>query len=217
MVPTKLKSGGRVPSVPHRSTPVQRMRGETPCQYFAVSLLFARLFWIADLLYSYWIRKHSPTFCLHFEWMNACKSFLTTNALPSITISCDAHENVAKTIRICVRSELRNMFIIIRNTTWTTANAYEHLRMSDDHFAIIANCWRIAFVSPFAIHSPLCETMLQYTICAICGFCLPLLAEVCQMCYLYYCTAVTASYFENRLNGFALHYSLDMKQHWQHR
>ena len=38
------------------------------------------------------------------------------------------------------------------------ANAYEHLRLlriSGDHFAIIANWWRIAFVSPFAIYSPL--------------------------------------------------------------
>ena len=33
--------------------------------------------------------------------------------------------------------------------------------MSGDHFAIIANWWRIAFVSPFAIYSPLCETSIN--------------------------------------------------------
>ena len=30
---------------------------------------------------------------------------ITTNALPSIRISCDANENVTKTIRICFPSE----------------------------------------------------------------------------------------------------------------
>ena len=33
--------------------------------------------------------------------------------------------------------------------------------MSGDHFAIIANWWRIAFVSPFAINSPLCESSIR--------------------------------------------------------
>ena len=36
--------------------------------------------------------------------LNECLT-LTTNALPSIRISCDAYENVAKTIRICFPSE----------------------------------------------------------------------------------------------------------------
>ena len=49
----------------------------------------------------------------------------------------------------------------MRNTPRTTANAYEHLRMSGKHFAIIANWWRIAFVSPFAIYSPLCESSIS--------------------------------------------------------
>ena len=35
-------------------------------------------------------------------------------------------------------------------TPWTTAIAYEHLRMSGDYLEIIANWWRIAFVTPFA-------------------------------------------------------------------
>ena len=83
---------------------------------------------------------------------------ITTNALPSIRISCDAYENVTKTIRICFPSECYEHVPNIRYTTWNTTNAYEHLRMSGDHFAIIANWWRIAFVSTFAIYSPLCET-----------------------------------------------------------
>ena len=38
-------------------------------------------------------------------------------------------------------------------------NNYECLAITlcGDHFVIIANWWRIAFVSPFAIYSPLCE------------------------------------------------------------
>ena len=47
-------------------------------------------------------------------------------------------------------ANFRSMFPNVRNTPWTTANVYEHIRMPVDHLVIIANWWRIAFVRPFA-------------------------------------------------------------------
>ena len=84
---------------------------------------------------------------------------ILTNVLRSLRISCDAYQNVTKTTRMC---EFWEHVPNIRNTTWTIANTYEHLRMSGDHFAIIAKWWRMAFVSPFAIYSPLSETNITF-------------------------------------------------------
>ena len=38
--------------------------------------------------------------------------------------------------------------------------------MSGYQFTIIANWWRIAFVSPFTIYSPLCETIIKPPVAA---------------------------------------------------
>ena len=96
-------------------------------------------------------------FAFVYGWMLANQYeclMITTHALSSIIISCDCLGNVAKTIRICFPSEFEEHVPNIRNTTWTTANAYEHLRMNGDHFVIIANCWRIAQAhSPYIRHS----------------------------------------------------------------
>ena len=63
-------------------------------------------------------------------------------------------------------ANFRSMFLIfvtpnMRNTPWSTANAFKHLRMSSDHLVIIANWWRIAFVSPFATTRQLMRTALR--------------------------------------------------------
>ena len=43
----------------------------------------------------------------------------------------------------------------------TSTNVWRSLCDPGDHFAIIANLWRMAFVSPFSIHSPLVRPALH--------------------------------------------------------
>ena len=52
----------------------------------------------------------------------------------------------------------------IRNTSKPSANAYESLRMLGGHAAIIANWWRMAFVSPFVRYSRQCKNSIKEVI-----------------------------------------------------
>ena len=94
---------------------------------------------------------------------NPCKCLtITINALPSIRMSCDCLRKCCENNKNMLSWRILGAYVPnIRNRPGTTANAYEHLRMSGDHFVIIANLWRIAFVSPFAIYSPLCESSIN--------------------------------------------------------
>ena len=66
------------------------------------------------------------------------------NASPSATLQRQCYWLAPTTLACFVTKTIRICFPIehvpnIRSTTRTTVNAYEHLRMSDDHFAIISN------------------------------------------------------------------------------
>lgn len=76
---------------------------------------------------------------------------ITINALPSMRMDCDClRKYCGRDWEYAFLANFRSMFLQIRNTSWRTANTYEHLRMDCDHLMIIANWLKIAFVSPFA-------------------------------------------------------------------
>ena len=56
---------------------------------------------------------------------------ITTNALPSIRISCDAYEHFMKLIRICFLANFRNMFLIF-------ATPHERPRMLTNSYECLA-------------------------------------------------------------------------------
>ena len=66
----------------------------------------------------------------------------------------------------CIRKPIRHAFATGETsiTFETPQNDRECLRTATNvwrSFAIIANSWRTAFVSPFAIYSPQCETSIR--------------------------------------------------------
>jgi hypothetical protein len=71
--------------------------------------------------------------------------------LPILWMFANALANIANACH-CIRTFCENNenMIFARNLGYVISNDYEHLRMSSDHRAIIANWWRIVFVSPFA-------------------------------------------------------------------
>ena len=73
--------------------------------------------------------------------------------------------NGLNTLRICCENALfanfRSVFLIfVTPQNRSSVNAYESLRMLCDHAAIIANWWRIAFVSPFLRYSLRCKSSI---------------------------------------------------------
>ena len=77
--------------------------------------------------------------CLQYEWLAI------------------AYEYVAKMLSLRILGHVSN----IRKTSKSSANAYESLRMLGDHAAIMANWWRIAFVSPFLRYSLRCKSSIR--------------------------------------------------------
>ena len=83
---------------------------------------------------------------------------IATNGLPSIRMACDC-------LRICCEyaffANFRSMFLIFVTPQNRARMLNESLRMLGDHAAIIANWWRVAFVSPFVRHSLRCKSSIN--------------------------------------------------------
>ena len=96
---------------------------------------------------------------------------VNTNASESLKTSYDHYKCLAnnkndlrlvtKMLRICFPSEFLEHISNIRNTSKSSANVFESIRMIGDQAAIIANWWRIAFVSSFVRYSLRCKSSIS--------------------------------------------------------
>ena len=83
----------------------------------------------------------------------------STNVWRSLCDNCELMDN-------CIRKPIRHTFVTGETSIpfETPQNDRECLRTATNvwrSFAIITNSWRTAFVSPFAIYSPQCETNIM--------------------------------------------------------